>query len=56
MERKTLKKDIAILIAESVFNKLSANIRECVRIATLGANNASKVDRITDILTECVGT
>ena len=42
-------KDIALLIAEGVFNILkSTNIRECVRIARLAGNDSVQVNRIID--------
>jgi len=34
-----------------VFDKLSSNIRECIRIARLADNNIAKVQRIVDMLT-----
>jgi len=47
-----IEKDVATVIAEFVFNKPSANIRECVRIARLAGNDFSKVKLITDISTK----
>src|ERR687898_642426 len=42
-------RDIALLIADSVFNRLkSSNIRECVRIARLAGNDSARVNRIID--------
>jgi MoxR-like ATPase len=42
-------KDIALIIADGVFNKLqSSNIRECVRIARLVKNDPAQVNRIID--------
>ena len=42
-------RDIAILIADGVFNRLkSSNIRECVRIARLAGNDSARVNRIID--------
>jgi Holliday junction DNA helicase RuvB len=42
-------KDIALLIADGVFNRLkSSNIRECVRIARLARNDSAQVNRIID--------
>jgi holliday junction DNA helicase RuvB len=42
-------RDIALLIADGVFNRLkSSNIRECVRIARLAGNNPEKVNRVVD--------
>ena len=41
--------DIALLIADGVFNRLkSSNIRECVRIARLARNDYAQVNRIID--------
>jgi Holliday junction DNA helicase RuvB len=40
-------RDIALIIADGVFNKLkSSNIRECVRIARLAKNDPAQVNRI----------
>src|ERR671923_51586 len=42
-------RDIALLIANGVFNRLkSSNIRECVRIARLARNDLTQVNRIVD--------
>src|SRR5215207_1091773 len=42
-------RDIALLIADGVFNRLkSSNIRECVRIARLSRNDPAQVNRIVD--------
>src|ERR671910_2026394 len=42
-------RDIALLIADGVFNRLkSSNIRECVRIARLAGNDSARVNRIID--------
>ena len=42
-------RDIALLIADSVYNRLkSTNIRECVRIARLSRNEPAQVNRIVD--------
>lgn len=42
-------RDIALLIADSVFNRLkSSNIRECVRIARLAGNDSAQINRILD--------
>jgi Holliday junction DNA helicase RuvB len=42
-------RDIALLIADGVFNRLkSSNIRECVRIARLAGNNPEQVNRVVD--------
>jgi MoxR-like ATPase len=46
-------KDIALLIADGVYNRLkSSNIRECVRIARLAKNDPSQVNRIIDTFTK----
>jgi Holliday junction DNA helicase RuvB len=42
-------RDIALVIADSVFNRLkSSNIRECVRIARLAKNDPSQVNKIIE--------
>jgi MoxR-like ATPase len=42
-------RDIALIIADSVFNRLkSSNIRECVRIARLAKNNPAQVNQIIE--------
>jgi MoxR-like ATPase len=42
-------RDIALLIADGVFNRLeSSNIRECVRIARLARNDSDQVNKIID--------
>jgi DNA polymerase III delta prime subunit len=42
-------RDIGLIIADSVFNRLkSSNIRECVRIARLAKNDLSQVNKIID--------
>src|SRR5215203_4909566 len=42
-------RDVALLIADGVYNKLnSTNIRECVRIARLAKNDSAQVNRIMD--------
>ena len=46
-----IEKDVAKFIAELVFDKLSSNIRECIRIARLADNNITKAQRIADMLT-----
>lgn len=45
-----IEKDVARFIAEVVFDKLSSNIRECIRIASLAGNNTAKVQQIVDML------
>jgi holliday junction DNA helicase RuvB len=43
-------RDVALVIADGVFNKLkSSNIRECVRIAKLAKNDPVQVNRVMDI-------
>ena len=46
-----IEKDVAKFIAELVFDKLSKNIRECIRIARLADNNIAKAQRVVDMLT-----
>lgn len=42
-------RDIALLIAEGVYNRLkTSNIRECVRIARLAKNDSAQVNKIID--------
>lgn len=42
-------RDIALIIADGVFNRLkSSNIRECIRIARLARNDSAQVNRIID--------
>jgi Holliday junction DNA helicase RuvB len=42
-------RDVALIIADSVFNRLqSPNIRECVRIARLAENDPAEVNRIVN--------
>ena len=44
-----VERKVALIIADSVFNKLkSSNIRECVRIARLARNDPEQVNRIID--------
>ena len=45
-----IEKDVARFIAEVVFDILSSNIRECVRIARLADNNIVKAQRVVDSL------
>jgi replication-associated recombination protein RarA len=45
-----IEKDVAKFIAESVFDKLSSNLRECIRIARLADNNIAKAQRVVDML------
>jgi MoxR-like ATPase len=43
-------RDVALLIADGVFNRLkSSNIRECVRIARLAKNDYTQVNKIIDM-------
>jgi holliday junction DNA helicase RuvB len=45
-----IDREIAVVIAEAVFNKLkSTNVRECVRIARLAGNQISKVQQVIEI-------
>jgi MoxR-like ATPase len=49
LDREGVDRDIALLIADGVYNKLkSSNIRECVRIARLARNDYAQVNRIID--------
>jgi MoxR-like ATPase len=44
-----IDRDIALLIADGVYNRLkSSNIRECIRIARLARNDSAQVNRIID--------
>src|SRR5215207_1722303 len=44
-----VERDIALLIADGVYNRLkSTNIRECVRIARLAKNDCIQVNKIID--------
>jgi hypothetical protein len=44
-----IDRDIALLIADSVYNRLeSLNIREYIRIARLSTNDSSQVNKIID--------
>jgi Holliday junction DNA helicase RuvB len=44
-----IDRDIALLIADGVYNRLkSSNMRECVRIARLAKNDSTQVNRIID--------
>src|ERR687893_2118536 len=44
-----IERDIALLIADGVFNRLkSSNIRECVRIARLAGHDPARVNKIID--------
>jgi Holliday junction DNA helicase RuvB len=46
-------RDIALLIADGVFNRLkSSNIRECIRIARLARNDSAHVNLIIDTFTK----
>ena len=49
LDKEGVDIDVALIIANSVFNKLkSSNIRECVRIARLAKNDPSKVNKIIE--------
>jgi MoxR-like ATPase len=49
LDREGIDRDIALLIADGVFNRLkSSNIRECVRIARLARNDPTQINRILD--------
>jgi hypothetical protein len=50
-KEENIETDVAKIIAESVFNNLSTNIRECVRIARLVGNDVSKVAHLIEIFT-----
>jgi MoxR-like ATPase len=55
LDREDVDRDIALLIADGVYNRLkSLNIRECVRIARLAKNDSAQVDRIIDIFSKYV--
>jgi hypothetical protein len=45
------EKDVARFIVELVFDKLSSNMRECIRIARMADNNTAKAQRVVDMLT-----
>ena len=50
-----VERDVALIIADGVFNRLkSSNIRECVRIARLAKNDSERVNRIIDIFAKYV--
>ena len=46
-----IEKNVAKCIAELVFDKLSSNMRECIRIARLADNNIAKAQRVVNMLT-----
>jgi DNA polymerase III delta prime subunit len=49
LDREGVDRDIALLIADGVYNRLKCtNIRECVRIARLARNDSAQVNRIID--------
>jgi Holliday junction DNA helicase RuvB len=49
LDREGVDRDMALLIADGVYNRLkSSNIRECVRIARLVKNDSAQVNRIID--------
>jgi Holliday junction DNA helicase RuvB len=43
---ENIEKDVGKVIAESVFDKSNANVRECIRIARLAGNDLTKVRRV----------
>ena len=44
-----VERDVALIIADGVFNRLkSSNIRECVRIARLARNDPARINGIVD--------
>jgi Holliday junction DNA helicase RuvB len=46
-KEEDVDRDIALLIADGVYNRLkSSNIRECVRIARLAKNDSAQVNKI----------
>jgi endonuclease V-like protein UPF0215 family len=47
-----IEKEVANVVAETVFDKLRANIRECVRIARLVGNDLTGVQLVASIFTE----
>jgi len=46
-----IEKDVAKFIAKLLFDKLSKNMWECIRIARLADNNIAKAQRVIDMLT-----
>jgi DNA polymerase III delta prime subunit len=53
LDKEGVDRNVALIIADSVFNKLkSSNIRECVRIARLAKNDSSQVDKIIETFTK----
>lgn len=53
LDREGSDRDISLLIAEGVYNRLrSSNVRECVRIARLAKNDPAQVNRIIDTFTK----
>jgi Holliday junction DNA helicase RuvB len=49
LDREGVDREIALLIADGVYNRLkSSNIRECVRIARLARNDSAQVNQIID--------
>jgi hypothetical protein len=56
LDRKGVDRDIALLIADEVYNRLkSSNIRECVRIARLAKNDTAQVNKIIDTFAKYSG-
>lgn len=45
-----IEKDVAKFISELVFDELSSNIRECIRIARLTDNNIAKAQQVVNML------
>jgi DNA polymerase III delta prime subunit len=59
LDREGVDRDIALLIADGVYNRLkNSNIRECVRIARLAKNDSVQINRIIDTFSkyEMAGT
>jgi DNA replicative helicase MCM subunit Mcm2 (Cdc46/Mcm family) len=48
---ESIEKEMARFIAELVFDNMSSNMRECIRIARLADNNIAKVQRVVNMLT-----
>jgi Holliday junction DNA helicase RuvB len=56
LDREGIDREIALLIADGVYNRLkSTNIRECVRIARLAKNDSAQVNRIIDTFAKYAG-
>jgi DNA polymerase III delta prime subunit len=53
LDREGIDGNVALIIADGVFNKLkSSNIRECVRIARLVKNDPAQINRIIHTFTK----